>query len=236
MTETLPGDRTGADTRPERGDGDRHRSARRGLRPRWVVLAALALLVVAMVLSTTFRNASDPVPGAAEEFDAASFGREAYAEIKPAVEEDPVELTTLVPAIQDDPDAAGEQYGNREGSSSPYTYPVTFTGTAAKAEGGLMDVTVEGLPRGTRVSVQVGPAINGTTLRDVTGTVKFNDFVNQVEYADAATALNQEMKADLLDGLDVAALAGTRVTVIGATGPLNPEVLIVTPVSLEPAS
>lgn len=235
MTDTQAGTRTGtqAGTRTQAGSG----TGRRAPRPRHVVLALLVLLVVAMVLSTDFRSASAPVPGAAEEFDAAAFGGEQYAaSIKPAIEEDPVELTTLVPMLLDDPEAAGEEYGNREGSSSPYTYPVTFTGTAAKAEGGLMDVEVEGLPRDVRVSVQVGPAINGTTLRDVTGTVKFNDFVNQVEYADAATALNQEMKSDLLDGLDVAALAGQEVTVVGATGPLNPEVLIVTPVSLEPAS
>ena len=34
--------------------------------------------------------------------------------------------------------------------------------------------------------MQVGPAINGTALRDATGLVNFNDFVNQVEYANAA--------------------------------------------------
>ena len=72
-------------------------------------------------------------------------------------------------------------------------------------------------------------------LRDATGLVSFNDFVNQVEYADAATALNNEMKKDLLDGLDPASLAGKQVTVVGATAPLNPEVITITPVSIEAA-
>ena len=70
--------------------------------------------------------------------------------------------------------------------------------------------------------MQVGPAINGTALRDASGLVDFNDFVNQVEYADAATALNDAMKAELLADLDPASLAGKKVTVVGAIAPLNP--------------
>src|SRR5919107_510059 len=123
-----------------------------------------------------------------------------------------------------DAEAAGEKYGER-GGPSPYPYPVTRAGTAGKPVSGLMPVTVPGLPKSTRIAVQVGPAINGTALRDATGTVSFNDFVNQVEYADAATALNTEMKKDLLQGLDPASLVGKDVTVVGATAPLNPDVI-----------
>jgi predicted lipoprotein len=193
----------------------------------------LLALLVAMAFSTKYVSASAPVPGEAEEFDAAAYGEENYAStVKPAIEEDPVDLATLVPLLDEDPDAAGEQYGKRQGTS-PYTYSVTLTGTAGEPAGGLMPVTVPGVPKSTRIAVQVGPAINGTALRDATGLVSFNDFVNQVEYADAATALNTEMKADLLEGLDPASLVGQEVTVVGATAPLNPEVITVTPVSIE---
>ena len=215
------------------GSGDRPQT-RRGVPARVVVGVLLLLLVVAMVLSTDFRSASAPVPGAQEKFDAASYGQENYlAKVKPAMEKSPVDLATLAPLIKQDAEAAGKKYGKREGTSSPYTYSVSFTGTARKAVGGLMQVDVPGLGAGTRVSVQIGPAINGTTLRDATGLVSFNDFVNQVEYANAATALNTEMKKDLLDGLDVASLAGKKVTVVGTIAPLTPDVLTVTPVSLE---
>jgi predicted lipoprotein len=175
------------------------------------------------------------VPGEAKKFDAAAFGKANYAsKVKPAIEEDPVDVATLVPLLTKDAEAAGEQYGTRDGTS-PYTYSVTLTGTAGTPAGGLMPVTVPGVPKSTRIAVQVGPAINGTVLRDATGQISFNDFVNQVEYADAATALNTEMKADLLQGLDPASLVGKDVTVVGATAPLNPEVITVTPVSIEEA-
>ena len=142
-------------------------------------------------------------PGAQEKFDAAAFGEDNYStKVKPAIEEYPVDLASSSPLLQQDAEAAGEQYGTREGTS-PYTYSVTADRHRRQGRGRPPAGHGPGRPAvDTRVSVQVGPAINGTALRDASGLVSFNDFVNQVEYADAATALNTEMKADLLKELD----------------------------------
>jgi predicted lipoprotein len=212
---------------------DDHQTSRRKLSPKIVGGVLLVLLLVAMAYSTTYVSASGPVPGESKKFDPAEFGKDNYAsKVKPAIEKDPVEIETLAPLLAKDAEAAGKEYGKRQGTS-PYTYSVKVVGTAGKPAGGLLPVTVPGLAKGTRVSVQVGPAINGTTLRDASGEVDFNDFTNQVEYANAATALNTEMKADALKDLDPASLTGKQVTVVGATAPLNPEVITVTPVSIE---
>jgi ABC-type branched-subunit amino acid transport system ATPase component len=56
--------------------------------------------------------------------------------------------------------------------------------------------------------VQTGPAINGTDLRDATGTIEFGQFTNQIEYQDAGSAINNEMKKAVLAGLDPSALTG----------------------------
>ncbi len=207
--------------------------SRRRVSARLVGALLLLALLVAMAVSTEYVSASAPLPGAEKKFDAAAYAEENYAgTVKPAIEKDPVELATLVPLLSKDAEAAGEQYGKRTGTS-PYTYSVTLTGTAGKPEGSLLPVEVEGIPKSVRVSVQIGPAVNGTALRDATGMIDFNDFVNQVEYANAATALNDKMRADLLEGLDAASLAGKQVTVVGATAPLTPDVITVTPVSIE---
>ena len=44
---------------------------------------------------------------------------------------------------------------------------------------------IDGVPDDVTVMLQIGPAINGTALRDATGLVDFNDFLNQIEYANA---------------------------------------------------
>jgi ABC-type glutathione transport system ATPase component len=66
------------------------------------------------------------------------------------------------------------------------------------------------------VSLQVGPAINGTAIRDAAGFINFNQFVNQVDFADAATALNSEVKAKVLKGIDPKSLKGKKVSFTGA--------------------
>ena len=200
-----------------------------------IAAAALVVLAVAMALSTTYVSASAPIPGAQKKFDPAAYGKDNYAAtVKPAIEKSAVDLITLLPLLADDAAAAGAKYGKRQGTS-PYTYSVKVTGTAGPPVGGLMPITVSGLASSARVAVQVGPAVNGTVLRDATGLVSFNDFVNQVDYANAATALNTEMKAELLSGLDPTSLVGKTVTIVGATSPLTPKVVTITPVSIEMA-
>lgn len=75
---------------------------------------------------------------------------------------------------------------------------MTFTGVAGAQQGSLLPVSVEGIPSDTVVQVQVGPAINGTALRDVTGTVSFNDFTNQLEFQNVATVFNERVRDGIL--------------------------------------
>ena len=205
-------------------------------RPRLMVAAGIVILLAAMAVSTTWWPADKPIPGQTVKFDATSWAEENYeSKVVPAIEEDPVDVSTLVPLLEQDPDAAGATYGKRDGSS-PYTFAVTATGTAGKPEGGLLPIEIDGLPKKVRVAVQIGPAINGTALRDATGLVTFNDFVNQVDYSNAAIALNNLMKANVLAELDAASLTGRQVTVVGATAPLNPQLITITAVRIEAGS
>jgi predicted lipoprotein len=209
-------------------------------RGRWFTLGrtslvALALLVIAIAATTTYRSADSAAAGGPAAFDAAAYGSATYGpKVVPTVEKRAVDIVTLQRAIAADSNAAGARYGTREGTS-PYSYAVKLTGTAGVVSSGLLAVEVPGVGK-ARVSVQVGPAVNGTALRDAVGFIKFGQFVNQVDYADAGTALNDQMKKTLLAKLDTAALKGKQVTVVGAMTPLTGDVLTVTPVSIQVAS
>ena len=199
-----------------------------------VVLWALALVVlVLLALDTTTRSDKAPrITSGAAAFDAQRYGVKTYPKVVAAVEKEAVPLTTLAKAIKAGPDAAGKRYGARESASSPYNFAVTGEGVAGKPADSLMPVKVKGL-KGTTVSLQVGPALNGTSLRDAVGFIDFNQFVNQVDYADAGTALNNQVKAKVLKGLDRASLKGRHVRFTGAFTYLAPTVITVTPVRLE---
>ncbi|MEV4292610.1 DUF2291 domain-containing protein [Nonomuraea bangladeshensis] len=207
-------------------------AARRRVPARWIAAALVALLIVLMAVDTEYRTAETAAAAAPAKFDPAAFGAQNYqAKVVPAIEQSAVDLPVLLKALADDKEAAGQKYGKRQGTG-PYSFAVKGTGTAGKARSGLLPVTVEGLPADTKVSLQIGPAINGTALRDAAGFITFGQFTNQVEYADAATALNNELRGKLLNGLDVAALDGKEITFTGAFTLLTPQTVTITPVAI----
>jgi predicted lipoprotein len=210
--------------------------ARRKVGPRLVGAVLAALVVLAMALDTTYKDPDDPITtGERAAFDPDRYGEETYPKAVATLEENAQPLPKLAAALAKDADAAGEQYGKRAGNS-PYAFPVTAEGVAGKAKDGTLPLKVKGVPKDTTVSVQVGPALPGTAIRDAVGFIEFGQFLNQVEYADAATALNNQVKAKVLKDLDPADLEGKKVKVLGAFAYLAPTVVTITPAKLEPAS
>ena len=69
---------------------------------------------------------------------------------------------------------------------------------------------------GERVAVQVGPVLRGTALRDALGFVRFTDFANQTEFAAIANAFNDRVLRDVVAPIDLDALKGRTLTIVGA--------------------
>ncbi|MDA0180086.1 DUF2291 domain-containing protein [Solirubrobacter phytolaccae] len=201
--------------------------------------AAIAVLVLgAMLLDASWRSDDEPLAATngREAFDAAKFGKDNFApKVVPELEKRAVELTELVPALEQDADAAGEQYGVRQGNS-PYNFAVRGEGKAKQVDGNIVELDVEGVPSDVTVALQIGPAINGSALRDASGLFDFNDFLNQVDYAGAGTALNNEVKTTVLADLDREALEGKTLTFLGAFTYLAPTAITITPAQLEVSS
>ena len=215
----------------------------RRTRPVWkrpgVIGGVVAVAVLAAIAATTTTvSAGDPAAAAAaggSTFDAKEYAQEHYdSEVVPTIQKNAQDIAELLPKIIDDPDGTGEEFGHRAGVSSPYAYAVTGEGVAGKVDGTLLPVTIDGVPDDVTVMLQIGPAINGTALRDATGLVDFNDFLNQIEYANAATELNNKVKSDVLAGFDAKGAEGKTVSFVGAFAyGSNPAVIQVTPVELE---
>ncbi|MET1018092.1 MAG: DUF2291 domain-containing protein [Leifsonia flava] len=206
---------------------------RRLVRP-WMIAVVVGLAVIAAAaLSTkvvTIQDAEaaesvgrfDPVDYADARFD---------SEIIPQIEEEAVDLATLLTDL--DGGADESDFGNTPGAGSSYSFPVEFTGTAGVPNGSILPVVIEGVPGEVTVQVQIGPAINGTALRDVTGTVSFNEFTNQLEFQEVATEFNNRVRTDVLSDVDPAQLEGKTVHVVGAYTRVNPALVSVVPVVFE---
>lgn len=209
--------------------------SRSRIRP-WMIGAAVALAVIVVAGFNVKVVSLDDVAAenAARQFDPVAFVDENYdSVIVPYITDNAVDLATLVAALDDGADES--EYGNTSGASSAYAFPVTFTAVAGDLKAPILPVTVEGLPDGVTVQIQVGPAVSGTALRDVTGEVDFNDFSNQLEYQTAANELNNRVKTTVLEGFDAAGAKGKTITVTGAYLRVNPNLISVVPISIEVA-
>ena len=211
-------------------------SAARTRRPRLspaarrIVLAAIVVVVVAvMAVSTRYVPAGAEVAGAPAAFDATTYGAKQFPIQQKAIAAKAVDAATLGKAVAADATAAGKQYGVASNGGASTIVPVKFTGTVGKVPAaGYTPVKIEGLPSGTTVAVQLGPAINGTDLRDATGTIMLGDFENQIQYQDAGTAINDQLKA-VLTKAGAPDLEGKTVEITGVFPLVNPKAWNVTP-------
>jgi len=203
------------------------------IRP-WMVGAAVALIVIIIASLNVKVVSLDDVAAenAAREFNPVAFVDENFdSVIVPHIEEEAIDLATLLADLE--AGAEESEFGNTSGASSAYAFPVTFTAVAGELKAPILPVTVEGVPEGTTVQIQVGPAVSGTALRDVTGTVDFNDFANQLDYQNAAGELNNRVKTEVLEQFDAAAAQGKTIVVTGAFLRVNPSLVSVVPISIE---
>ena len=193
-----------------------------------LIAVGLAILVLgAMALDTTVVRIGSDQDVRAAKFSPEAFGAEAFPKVQANLTARAVDAVELAAAIAADPKAAEAKY------SVGGVYPIKFEGVVSEGKSGIYYIDVAGISAPLRLRMQTGPAINGTELRDATGEISFSQFTNQIEYQDAGSALNKEMKKLVLEGIDNAALTGKTIAVVGAFKLVNPKNWLITPVSLE---
>lgn len=203
---------------------------------RGIVAACIVLLLIMMGMSTTVLTAEQSAAVAAEEFSPKTYAEAKFESIiMPAIIDRATDLVPMSKAISKDKAAAATEFGMVSGSSAP-VYSAVFTGVAGEVSAdGLLPVAVPGVPSDIKVLVQMGPAINGTAIRDATGLVNFPEFTNQIDFQNVGAELNSQVKEKVLDGLTASDMNSKTVTVTGSFQPINPKAFIVTPVVFEMA-
>ncbi|MAY63320.1 MAG: hypothetical protein CML29_14020 [Rhizobiales bacterium] len=200
-------------------------------RRRVVIGAAVIALVGAIAIDTTVVKVGSEADLRQQAFDPDTFGQNEFPRIRDVVAERAPDAATLANELAADKKAAIKAYGTQAGAFP--VMPVKFTGTVGEGKSGIFDVAVDGLPEGTKIRVQTGPAINGTELRDAPGDIEFGAFKNQIEYQDAGAGINRAMSEATLADLDREALSGKTISVTGAFTLINPKSWLVTPVELQ---
>jgi predicted lipoprotein len=118
------------------------------------------------------------------------------------------------------PDEAGAKFGYRsKADDAPWTLMVRIDGVivSANTESRAATLSLDASGQGkTDAIVQIGPAIRGTAIRDALDFVSFNDFTNQIDFAQFGKALNTHVDHETLAKMPRDSLVGRKVSVLGA--------------------
>jgi len=167
---------------------------------------------------------------------AAKFVDPIWAKVLSTIQDKAHDVAKILPEIRADPNAAGQRYGRRE-ATNPYNYMVKGTGKVTEmhteSQAGTAIVEVPGLTE--KIALQIGPVVRGTALRDATGLVSFNQFTNQLDYADVSKEMNKRALRTAFSSTDPASMAGKEVKFSGAFtfDPHLKSPVLITPVKIE---
>jgi len=117
-------------------------------------------------------------------------------------------------------DEAAAKYGHKEKQgSAPWTFAAKVDGVIVaeetKSRAAYVDVDVNADGKAD-VRVSIGPAIRGTAIRDSLKFVNFNEFKNQIEWAQFGKSFNTHANKTLLEKLPREGLTGKKLTATGA--------------------
>jgi len=189
------------------------------------ILISLVLVVLyfAGVLATV-KPISEAKSATALAEGGTAFDRVKYVDsiweskVIPTVENDSVPFDTLIAAIQADPKHAAEMYGHDVGGATNYL--VSFSGIVGNVDTssltGTISVNVSYAGRDVPVKAQIGPIILGTALRDAVKFIKFEDFLNQMQFGNVSDELNTRVENQVVSKLDLNTLSGKKVAIKGA--------------------
>ena len=154
------------------------------------------------------------------------------SKVLPTVLQKAVDFSQLYTELKLNQDAASQKYGNKVGG--PYNFLTKFDGNVLSADTssrvGVIKVETQSTDGPVVLTVQVGPVVQGTSVRDSLGFITFIEFVNQLQFADVADELNTRALKNALSDTDPTTLVGKTVNIVGAFTLDNIDDIVITPI------
>mgnify|MGYP002625515338 CR=1 FL=1 len=170
------------------------------------------------------------------------FNADAYVDsiwqgkVVPTILDKAVDLSAVLTALDADVEAAKKQYGSGDAGGAMH-FIVKGAGRVSRvdsrSQNRTITVTLPNYKGKTEVAIQIGPVFRGTALRDAVGFIQFNQFVNQLQFADVSNKLNDRVTTTVVQDFDLATVQDKQVSFYGAFTLSNQSKIIITPVRLE---
>ena len=193
----------------------------------------IAIIILVLLSLDITRLDSERRRPVSEVFDVEQYVADLWNNQLPAVFSDAAELSYLSRLLREDAGTAFDNYSRKLGISNTYYFYVSGKGTVTDIDGTTVHVNVEG-----SIPVELETVyVFGNAIRDGSGLVDIDEFLNMMDFNMVSVYLNRKAKSEVIDPFRREVQPGDVVFFTGATE-INraegvPERLNVIPVQIE---
>jgi len=142
------------------------------------------------------------------------------------------DVNRLLRLLKTNPSKAFDEYSKQLGISHTYYFMLKGSGKILSVEDEYIVLETD-----EKMKVQIATAfIFGNTVRDASGKVDIDDFLNMTSFNNVSIAINKLVKARVVEGLKTLARPGIFLQFAGAIemtdGDMNPDAVTIIPVSI----
>ncbi len=158
--------------------------------------------------------------------------------VVPFISEKAVDAARVLKAMAQNADEAGKQFGIRDNAEgSPWNFIVKGRGkiiavdTASRA--GTADIDLLPYDGKKDLVLQIGPVIKGSSIRDSLSFISFDDFENQIVYAQLGNSFNKKAYELVLSKVEFANFKGKAIEFSGVFTLGDSSDILLTPILLK---
>ena len=205
------------------------------------ILILSSFLVILIFIFYSFFYASVIRTVEEDELIKKGFDAKAYVEniweskIIPTISEEAEDITFILDELFKNKEVTEEKYGGRSGTGS-YSFmikgkaEITSLNTASRV--GTLSIKLE-KQYDSEIFITLGPVIKKDSIRDAVKFIKFNDFVNQLDFADVSRIIKVRVLNEIIGPLNLKEITGKNINFEGAITFDRKDKIYITPTKIE---
>jgi len=205
------------------------------------ILILSSFLVILIFIFYSFFYASVIRTVEEDELIKKGFDAKAYVEniweskIIPTISEEAEDITFILDELFKNKEVTEEKYGGRSGTGS-YSFmikgkaEITSLNTASRV--GTLSIKLEKQYE-SEIFITLGPVIKKDSIRDAVKFIKFNDFVNQLDFADVSRIIKVRVLNEIIGPLNLKEITGKNINFEGAITFDRKDKIYITPTKIE---
>ena len=169
-------------------------------------------------------------------FDPVSYVENIWdSKIRTTIHNDSEEITFILDQLFKNQELAEEKYGHRSGTGS-FSFMVhgkaVVESLNKKSRVGTLGIKLE-KKYDAEIYITIGPVIKKDSIRDAVKFIKFNDFVNQLDFADVSRVIKVRVLNEIIGPLNLKEIAGKKINFEGAITFDRKDKIYITPTNID---